>query len=319
MPQRPRVLSDRLHHHPQPVNPEAADYLVLYQKKSGRKRLVDIEKILRQFLDSQGIGYHFLALDELPSSEALDIGAMQKRYRFGRIIVAGGDGTIRRIAEHLYFHQLDLPIAIFPSGSANTLGRILGISSQKKALQTIAEGKVAEVRAGVLNDEHLFLIAASFGHVSLPTIRAHDYYKHQIGFLAYILAALPLLFRFRRTRVRIEPDGEEVKAHSIIALPYKDAKALRMVTGESTGMNVLIFKGSSFINFLWTTLFLLFRQRESASVEIRHAQRFSFYADFAGTVHLDGDIINADDKYTLTLAEQPLKFLVPPEGKRVYK
>lgn len=302
---------------PEKIEIAEENHLVLFRKRSGRKRVTDRAKELKQFMQKYALPYHFVDLDDSSESDGIDFSELKKTLNITRIIVMGGDGTIRRVAEKLYFENLDLPIAIVPTGSANALGRMLGIDTFAKAKQAIIDGDICEVQAATLNRRHLFLIAAAFGQISLPAIRAHDYYKHYIGFLAYILAGIPALFRVWRTKVTLPESGEEFKAHSILVMPDKKLKFLEPFSRGTSKLTIIIYKGSTFWGFLSSIFWLLLRKREHEMVVIRNADHFTFTGDFQHSVHLDGDIILPEDNtFKMAIAEKPLKFLIPPQRSK---
>jgi diacylglycerol kinase (ATP) len=65
------------------------------------------------------------------------------------IIVAGGDGTIGRVAKRLAGTRL--PIAVVPTGTANNVARTLGIALQpRSAIGALAQAVVRDVDLGVV-------------------------------------------------------------------------------------------------------------------------------------------------------------------------
>lgn len=90
-------------------------------------------------------------------------------------IAIGGDGTIRGVARHLYSHCMDAnnsdapapPLLIVPMGTANLLGKHLGIKWDHRTLadqvvDAIRDMNVVRLDTACLNDQ-LFLLMAGVG------------------------------------------------------------------------------------------------------------------------------------------------------------
>jgi diacylglycerol kinase family enzyme len=82
----------------------------------------------------------------------------------GLVVVAGGDGSVRAVATRLL--GKDIPIAILPMGTANNIGRTLGIS-----------GSPLEIIAGLRDPRRCFF---DVGHVRSPW--GEDYFLEAFGY-----------------------------------------------------------------------------------------------------------------------------------------
>lgn len=73
----------------------------------------------------------------------------------GRVIIGGGDGTLRHAAAGLY--ETGLPLGILPLGTANDLARSLGLPMDwRAAVSVIAEGRTRTVDLGAVNGRYFF-------------------------------------------------------------------------------------------------------------------------------------------------------------------
>lgn len=143
------------------------------------------------------------------------------------IIVAGGDGTVRAVAEIVL--DSGTPIALLPFGTGNLLARNLGLPrGDVRASATAAFGgatRPVDVAIADLYDEagrrttQVFLVMAGIGldaeMAEFTSARA----KQQLGWLAYVgpIARSVLAHRLFRLRYRI--DGGRIssaRAHTII-------------------------------------------------------------------------------------------------------
>jgi len=124
-----------------------------------------------------------------PAKEALDSGATL-------VIAAGGDGTVRAVAEVV--RGSDAALSLLPSGTGNLLARNLELTLDDVAhsLGTAFGGKdraidIAEIeirRADDSVDKHAFLVMAGAGLDAKIMSNTDDELKKKVGWLAYAQA-----------------------------------------------------------------------------------------------------------------------------------
>ncbi|HEY8281601.1 MAG TPA: diacylglycerol kinase family protein, partial [Leifsonia sp.] len=121
--------------------------------------------------------------------EALESGA-------DMVIAAGGDGTVRTVAEVL--HGTDASLALLPSGTGNLLARNLDLTldDADHALETAFGGRdrkidvaVADIRGedGTVR-RHSYLVMAGLGIDAKMLVATDDDLKAKAGWLAYVKA-----------------------------------------------------------------------------------------------------------------------------------
>ncbi len=140
--------------------------------------------------------------------ELLKIGALLKTYRttgendkdkikklvsennYDRIFIAGGDGTIKQVAEAII--DFSIPIAIFPAGSANGLIINLGIPNNIDEQIKIALGdKHKEMDMLEINGE-LCLHISDLG-LNAELIKNYEHSRIR-GKMGYLLQSIPTLW-----------------------------------------------------------------------------------------------------------------------------
>lgn len=122
-----------------------------------------------------------------------------------RVIVWGGDGTVRRCIDTIVEEGAQVDLAIMPAGTANLLANGLGIPIDlEQALDVALHGHLRRIDLGVINDE-CFAVMAGSGFDALM-IRDADADKERLGRLAYVKAGARHLSTKGRT-VRIDVDG----------------------------------------------------------------------------------------------------------------
>lgn len=123
-----------------------------------------------------------------------------------RVLVWGGDGTVRRCIDTIVAEDAQVDLAILPAGTANLLAHGLGIPVDLEgALDVALHGHLRRIDLGVMNGE-CFAVMAGTGFDALM-IRDADDDKDRLGRLAYIKAGAKHLSSKGR-KVRIDVDGE---------------------------------------------------------------------------------------------------------------
>ena len=154
------------------------------------------------------------------TSRALDAGVSM-------IIVAGGDGTIRAVAETL--RTRDVALALLPSGTGNLLARNLKLTlddlhhSIHSAFtgddRAIDLGMIEIRRADSSVDQHAYLVMAGLGLDAKMLANTDDELKEKIGWLAYV-KAIAIALRDKnqlRLRYRLDSGGlRSIRAHTVI-------------------------------------------------------------------------------------------------------
>lgn len=151
---------------------------------------------------------------------ALDAGATM-------VIAAGGDGTVRAVAEVV--HESDAALALLPSGTGNLLARNLNLTLDNlgHSISTAFSGTDRPVdicRIEIRHEDgslstHAFLVMAGLGLDAKMLASTNEELKAKIGWLAYVGAIITALRDRNQLRLRYSLDGgspQSVRAHTVI-------------------------------------------------------------------------------------------------------
>lgn len=138
------------------------------------------------------------------------------------VIAAGGDGTVRAVAEALRGGGVRL--AIVPSGTGNLLARNLGLplTSLTEATAIAFGGKDMPIDVGVASvttadgetGDHAFLVMAGLGLGAEMFVKTKPGLKKRVGWLAYVDAGVRVIPRAEPFRIRYSLGGRgEHQAH----------------------------------------------------------------------------------------------------------
>jgi diacylglycerol kinase (ATP) len=144
------------------------------------------------------------------------------------VIAAGGDGTVRAVAEGL--RGTDAAIALLPAGTGNLLARNLDmiLTHMADSVDLAFSGRDRRIDMGVVEldradgstEEHSFLVMAGFGLDAKMIANARPELKKRLGWLAYVDAIARALRDTDRVRMRVRVDGGEehsASVHTLIA------------------------------------------------------------------------------------------------------
>ena len=111
------------------------------------------------------------------------------------IVAAGGDGTVRAVAEHLAHEEADAELGIVPLGTGNLLARNLGVplDDLPAAFGRVLAGTARPVDVGWAEvdldggtERHAFAVLAGFGIDAHMIAETDDDLKDKAGWLAYV-------------------------------------------------------------------------------------------------------------------------------------
>jgi diacylglycerol kinase (ATP) len=133
------------------------------------------------------------------------------------VLAAGGDGTVRAVAEGL--RDQDAVLALLPSGTGNLLARNIGVThtSLDQACAIAFGGDTRAIDLGIatvtdvegVSREHAFLVMAGLGIDAAMIANTRPRLKRRLGWLAYVDAGFRALPTSRKVRVGYALDGGE--------------------------------------------------------------------------------------------------------------
>ena len=131
------------------------------------------------------------------------------------VLAAGGDGTIRAVAQSL--RGTGVPLAILPSGTGNLLARNMSLRLDNLAVSvdTAFSGQARAIDVGVVEAEradgsrssHVFLVMAGLGLDAQMAANTNAMLKARVGWIAYIHAIARAARDNNHVKVRYSVDG----------------------------------------------------------------------------------------------------------------
>lgn len=150
------------------------------------------------------------------------------------VLVAGGDGTVRAVAEALT--STGVPLTIVPSGTGNLLARNLNLplDDADAMIRATFEGKVHPTDTGVARirradgtvEEHGFVVMAGMGLDAAMIQNTRPQLKKSVGWVAYVDGAARSLVNAKPFRVMYQLDGHRLHSAKVQSVLFANCGAL---------------------------------------------------------------------------------------------
>lgn len=239
--------------------------------------------------------------------------------KYHHVLIAGGDGTINYVVNILKDNDINTPIAVLPTGTANDFAKLLNIPSDiDTACRKILSGEFRDVDLGQANGRYFVNVFSSglFTDISqkTPTIM-----KNTFGKLAYYFSSLGELPNFRKIHLRVTADGKEIyDGSSLIFFVFngKTAGNLRLAylsDIEDGLLDILIVRAENINGAIKTVFHYMSRNtRRKYPKDIIHVQgkEIEITSQDAETTDIDGQP-GPSFPVRMTCHEKSLKILCP--------
>lgn len=278
-------------------------YFIIHNPRSGKKKAWNIEDHVTSFFLKRNLKCTFFRIGEL---ELEDIKSFLDNAPESRIVVVGGDGTLRSVFSFCHFNKIKLPIAFIPLGSANVSARSLGAPLKlNKALEQAISGKAKKIDCGIINNKHLFTISACFGKVAQVTIETKDSDKKKYGAGAYFKKSHIFLKNYKNHPFALKQSSKQQNfetAHSVMVCNHFNVLGLslkhREILPDDGKLDVLIATNPSFFGTIRAAFDMFFRKDQTKALQqIKISDAIFSGQDFDGMVHCDGERLKLDSKH----------------------
>lgn len=283
--------------------------LVVNPISGGRDKKVIIDQISRSLTRHN---WDFEIFTTTGTNDKKTLSDHIDRYLPNRIFVIGGDGTIKLLAEILEDDQI--PLAIFPEGSANGLAENLNLPTEVPQLVDIGlSNNFVDLDTISINDE-LCLHISDFG---LNAALIKKYHEGNIrGKLGYFLQSIPTLIQSEFPfQFKIEKEGKTLHRNAVL---LAIANARRYGTGSTINpqgkfndglFEILIFKELNIPEILKT-----FREKVELSkdfLEVFSASEVSIECSKKIPFQIDGEYRGDLKKVKASISPFRVKIAVP--------
>ncbi len=282
--------------------PEA---FVIYNPISGRGLGEGIAESVAERLRSRGFKVECLPTRNRQGAMPL---AREVAKRAERLVVVGGDGTLREAIDGLGEQRSRVPIGVVPTGNANIVARDLGIPDDfEAAIEAAVDGEPVDIDLGLVRCdafEEVFLVVVGVGWDAI-TVERLDRLRHTRwggrwyriwADGLYVLVGLLAAFRLGAERFRMTLDGVLQRrlycAAYLCNLPTY-AKGMAMAPDARRDSGVLHVQGrkrSGPLFVVWHLIAAQLRRRSPAFLsDYSEARQIELRGDAPFSVQVDGD------------------------------
>ncbi|MDD6919648.1 MAG: YegS/Rv2252/BmrU family lipid kinase [Eubacteriales bacterium] len=225
--------------------------LLFYNPYSGRGLFTNnLDKIIEKIQDK---GYQVVpvraAKDNLINTAMSEMD--QSLYR--QVIVAGGDGTVNICINAMIENNIDLPLAIFPSGTANDFAGYLELPTTLDEMIDVAmSDHIVPIDLGKCNDKY-FINVGALGNLVDVSQKTDPNLKNSLGIFAYYLKGASEIFSLKPLPVKlITPEKTyEEKMFFMIVMNGVSAGGFKQISPQSSvqdgKLNVILFRTVPFV------------------------------------------------------------------------
>ncbi|MBV7272152.1 YegS/Rv2252/BmrU family lipid kinase [Clostridiaceae bacterium UIB06] len=194
----------------------------IYNPYSGENTIItDIDKII---MVHQKYGYEVVPYRvsfEFDMSKAFE--GLDETYKY--ILVAGGDGTVDTAVNYMKTLEIDLPIAILPTGTANDFAKFIGIPEDiESACEQILNSKPKKLDIGKINDKY-FINVASTGLFTDVSQKTDVNLKNTMGKLAYYVKGIEQLPNFRKLKIKVKSENSYFDGNMYLMMVFNGQTA----------------------------------------------------------------------------------------------
>lgn len=174
---------------------------------------------------------------------------------FECVAVAGGDGTINVVVNAMLNAEKNLPLAIFPAGTANDFGSYYEAPHDIPDMVEVAcSGRTVKADIGRANEKY-FVNVCAMGFMVDVSQKTDTRLKNKIGSLAYYMKGAEEMSQLRPLPVKLtseEYSGEE-SMYFMIVTNGKSAGGFRRVSPSASMQDgvfdVLLFRKMALVEF----------------------------------------------------------------------
>lgn len=248
-------------------------------------------------------------------SEALDMVMQNMDQReYAQVIIAGGDGTINICINAMIRNGIDLPVCIFPVGTANDFAYYFDLPSDINEMLEIALGnRYTYADVGKVNGKY-FVNVAAMGTLVDISQKTDPNLKNTLGILSYYLKGIVEFPNLKPASVKLiseEYSGEE-RMYFMLVMNGKSAGGFKRISPKASindgKLDVMLFREMPITEFPP----LLINVLQGIHVENKNVLHFK-----TARLRLESDVDISTDVDGEKGEEFPLDFEVLPSKIKI--
>ncbi len=231
--------------------------------------------------------------------------------------VYGGDGSVMEVASGLI--GTNVPLAIFPGGTANVMSVELGIASDLAEACALVSGDasiIREVDMGQIGDRY-FILRTGIGMEANMVEGADRDLKNRMGPVAYWVAALQALRETKVSKYRMVLDGKIIESDGITCIVNNAGSVggggLSIAPNISVSdglLDVVLIRSGDLGSLLSVAASVVAGNEDAQPLDHWQAKEITIEADPPQTVQTDGEVIG-QTPITIKTLPKAVRIIVP--------
>ena len=242
--------------------------------------------------------------------------SMKNAKGYDCIITSGGDGTLNQVVNAMIQNNIDIPICILTSGTANDFANYLNIPMHtSKACDVIIKNNISEFDLGKINNRYFINVAAG-GLLTDVSQKIDINLKSTLGKMAYYIKGIEQLPNFRAIPISINHDGEIISEmiYLFVILIGSSAGGFKLAPYSTANDGILDFVAIKSCNIM--ELFNLFismlkgEHLENNSIIYLRGKKFVIQCDEKIETDIDGEV-GPKFPMEVSISSKKLKIFTP--------
>jgi diacylglycerol kinase (ATP) len=237
------------------------------------------------------------------------------------VAVYGGDGTVMEVASGLI--GTDVPLAIFPGGTANVISRELGIPSDLAEACALVCGRAQRRRSidvGQLGERY-FLIRVGLGFEAEMIEGADRDLKDRLGNLAYAISGLKALKDPPIARYELNVDGQMLATEGVTciianagSLGQLDLSLAPTIDVGDGLLDVIVVRKADLPSLLSVAASIVGANESAEPLQHWRGREISVQAEPRQVVQIDGEVLETET-VTARVIPGAVQVIVPAEDE----
>lgn len=224
----------------------------IYNPNSGERKIAyELDKIVSIYQE-----HGFLLIPyRMNKNEPLSNAFVDIDDNYHHILISGGDGTVDLILNTIKELNINIPMGILPSGTANDFAKAINLPFDiKECIERIINSKPQKIDIGKVNDKY-FINVASAGMFTDVSQKINPDFKNNLGKVSYYIKGIEEAVNLRKFNIKVSSKERKYEGDMYLMLIFNGKTAGNINLAYKAKVNdglldVIIIKGVILPNML---------------------------------------------------------------------